>query len=265
MATIQARRKSAYVGIQGGFRPKNEMRNKTQNKLINNPLKNIDQNKTEMELITYLKEEKDVKRKGGLYHKTQVNLAYNSNKIEGSKLTEEQTRYIFETRTIGFKDQEAVPVDDIIETSNHFIAFDYMLDTINMPFSNTLIKEFHRILKTSTSDDTKEWFKVGEWKRVPNEVGGAETSLPENVETDMNNLNEWYNSISEIEFENIVEYHYRFEKIHPFQDGNGRVGRLIMFRECLRNSIIPFIIDDSHKQFYYRGLKEFAQIRALSD
>ena len=214
-----------------------------------------------MELITYLKEEKDVKRKGGLYHKTQVNLAYNSNRIEGSKLTEEQTRYIFETRTIGFKDQEAVPVDDIIETSNHFIAFDYMLDTISMPFSNALIKEFHRILKTSTSDATKEWFKVGEWKKLPNEVGGTETSLPKNVEADMNNLNEWYNSILEIEFENVVEYHYRFEKIHPFQDGNGRVGRLIMFRECLKNSIIPFIIDEGHKQFYYRGLKEFAQIR----
>jgi len=214
-----------------------------------------------MELISYLKEEKDVKRKGGLYHKTQVNLAYNSNRIEGSKLTEEQTRYIFETRTIGFKDQEAVPVDDIIETSNHFIAFDYMVDTVSAPFSNTLIKEFHRILKASTSDATKEWFKIGEWKKLPNEVGGAETSLPQDVESDMTKLNEWYNSISEIEFENIVEYHYRFEKIHPFQDGNGRVGRLIMFRECLRNNITPFIIDDSHKQFYYRGLKEFSKTR----
>jgi len=214
-----------------------------------------------MELITYLKEEKDVKRKGGLYHKTQVNLAYNSNRIEGSRLTEEQTRYIFETRTIGFKDQEAVSVDDIIETSNHFIAFDYMLDTISMPFSNVLIKKFHRILKTSTSDATKEWFKVGEWKRLPNEVGGTKTSLPKNVEDDMNKLNEWYNSISEIKLENIVEYHYRFEKIHPFQDGNGRVGRLIMFRECLRNNTVPFIIDDTYKQFYYRGLKEFARIR----
>jgi len=212
-------------------------------------------------IITYLKEEKEAKRKGGLYHKTQVNLAYNSNKIEGSKLTEEQTRYIFETRTIGFKDQEAVPIDDIIEASNHFIAFDYMLNTIDVSVSNVLIKEFHRILKTSTSDATKEWVNVGEWKQFPNEVGGTETSLPKNVETDMNQLNEWYNSISEIGFENIVEYHYRFEKIHPFQDGNGKVGRLIMFRECLRNNIIPFIIDDSRKQFYYRGLKEFTQIR----
>jgi len=212
-------------------------------------------------LSTYLKEEKQAKRKGGLYHKTQVSFAYNSNRIEGSKLTEEQTRYIFETRTIGFKDQEAVPVDDIIETSNHFIAFDHLLNTIDAPLSNALIKEFHSILKAGTSDAAKEWFKAGEWKKVPNEVGGAETSLPQNVETDMDKLNNWYNSLSEILFENIIEYHYRFEKIHPFQDGNGRVGRLVMFRECLRNDVVPFIIDDSHKQFYYRGLKEFANVR----
>ena len=212
-------------------------------------------------LLTYLIEEKKAKRKGGLYHKTQVNLAYNSNRIEGSKLTEEQTRYIFETRTIGFKDEDAVPIDDIIETSNHFVAFDYLLDTIDEPFSNAIIKEFHRILKSSTSDATKKWFAVGDWKKLANEVGGAETSLPKNVETDMNLLNDWYNSLSEIVFENIVEYHYHFEKIHPFQDGNGRVGRLIMFRECLRNNIIPFIIDDNHKQYYYRGLKEFNRVR----
>ncbi|MDR2149103.1 MAG: Fic family protein [Tannerella sp.] len=212
-------------------------------------------------LLKFLREEKEAKRKGGLYHKTQVNLAYNSNRMEGSKLTEEQTRYIFETRTIGFKEQEAVPVDDIIETSNHFVAFDYLFDAIDIPFSDTPIKEFHRILKTGTSDATKEWFMVGEWKKLPNEVGGMETTLPRNVEKDMNKLNNWYNSLSEIAFENIVEYHYRFEKIHPFQDGNGRVGRLIMFRECLKNGIIPFIIDESHKQFYYRGLKEFENVR----
>jgi len=212
-------------------------------------------------LLTYLKEEKEAKRKGGLYHKTQVSLAYNSNRIEGSKLTEEQTRYIFETRTIGFKEQEALPVDDIIETSNHFVAFDYLLDTVDKLLSNEIIKDFHRILKASTSDATKEWFKIGEWKKLPNEVSGTETSLPQHVEPDMNNLNNWYNSLPEIVFENIVEYHYRFEKIHPFQDGNGRVGRLIMFRECLRNNIIPFIIDDNCKQFYYRGLKEFTKVR----
>jgi Fic family protein len=214
-----------------------------------------------MKLLTYLKEEKDAKRKGGLYHKTQVNLAFNSNRIEGSKLTEEQTRYIFETRTIGFKDQEAVPVDDIIETSNHFVAFDFSLDTIDRPLSNTLIKDIHSILKTSTSDASKDWFKVGEWKKLPNEVGGTKTTLPHNVENDMSKLNNWYHSIDEIAFENIVEYHYHFEKIHPFQDGNGRVGRLIMFRECLKHNVIPFIIDDNHKQYYYRGLREFAQVR----
>jgi Fic family protein len=212
-------------------------------------------------LLTRLKEEKEAKLKGGLYHKTQVNLAYNSNRIEGSKLTEEQTRYIFETRTIGFKDQEAVPVDDIIETSNHFVAFDYLLDTVDTALSNGVIKEFHRILKTSTSDAAQKWFRVGDWKARPNEVGGTETSLPQDVETDMSQLNAWYNSLSEITFERIVEYHYRFEKIHPFQDGNGRVGRLILFRECLRNGVIPFIIDDGHKQFYYRGLREFSSLK----
>jgi Fic family protein len=212
-------------------------------------------------LITYLTEEKQAKRKGGLYHKTQINLAYNSNRIEGSKLTEEQTRYIFDTRTIGFKDEEAVPVDDIIETSNHFVAFDYLLDTINTPFSNDLIKEFHRILKTGTSDAVKSWFKVGDWKKLPNEVGGAKTTLPQDVEVEINQLNDWYHAISKISFEDIIEYHYRFEKIHPFQDGNGRVGRLILFCECLKNNIIPFIIDERHKQFYYRGLKEFDRVQ----
>ena len=213
------------------------------------------------ELLSYLIEEKQAKRKGGLYHKTQINLAYNSNRIEGSKLTEEQTRYIFETRTIGFKDEEAVPVDDIIETSNHFVAFGYLIDTINAPLSNGQIKEFHRILKTSTSDAAKPWFNVGDWKTLPNEVGGIETTLPQNVEVEINQLNGWYSSLHKVSFENVVEYHYRFEKIHPFQDGNGRVGRLIMFRECLKNNITPFIIDNNYKQFYYRGLREFASVR----
>ncbi|GAB6010638.1 Fic family protein [Viscerimonas tarda] len=212
-------------------------------------------------LKIYLTEEKQAKRKGGLYHKTQVNLAYNSNRIEGSKLTEEQTRYIFETRTIGFKDEEAVPVDDIIETSNHFVAFDYLIDTIDMPFSDDLIKTFHRIIKTGTSDASKPWFKVGDWKKLPNEVSGIETTLPQNVEREITELTDWYNSHAEITFENIVGYHYRFEKIHPFQDGNGRVGRLLMFRECLKNNLVPFIIDDNYKQFYYRGLKEFDRVR----
>jgi Fic family protein len=212
-------------------------------------------------LKPYLQEERKSKRKGGLYHKTQVNLAYNSNKIEGSKLTEEQTRYIFETRTIGFKDQDAVSVDDIIETSNHFIAFDFLIDTIEKPLSNDIIKEFHRILKTGTSDAMKDWFKVGDWKKLPNEVGGSKTTLPQNVDIEMISLNQSYNSKTKIVFEDIVAYHYHFEKIHPFQDGNGRVGRLIMYRECLKNDIIPFIIDDEHKQYYYRGLREFETIK----
>jgi Fic family protein len=213
-------------------------------------------------LLSYLAEEKQAKRKGGLYHKTQVSLAYHSNRIEGSRLTEEQTRYIFETRTIGFKEEEAVPVDDIIEMSNHFVAFDYLLDTIGLPFPSEIIKTLHRLLKTGTSDASKEWFGVGEWKKLANEVGGMETALPQNVETEMNVLNKWYNALPEISFVNIVEYHYHFEKIHPFQDGNGRVGRLLMFRECLKNNIVPFIIDERHKQFYYRGLKEFAKVRS---
>jgi len=219
------------------------------------------------QLLAQLREEKQAKRAGGLYHKTQVAFAYNSNRIEGSKLTEEQTRYIFETRTIGFKDNEAVPVDDIIETSNHFVAFDHLLDTADdgKPFTNAIIKTFHRILKTSTSDAAKDWFAVGAWKKLPNEVGGIETTHPEDVEGAMRKLNDWYNSLllsgHDITFENIVEYHYRFETIHPFQDGNGRVGRLVMFRECLRNDILPFIIDDAHKQYYYRGLREFPTVR----
>jgi len=212
-------------------------------------------------LANKLVEEKQSRFHGGLYHKTQVNLTYNSNRIEGSRLTEEQTRYIFETRTIGFKDQEAVPVDDIIETSNHFVAFDYLLDTLHQPLSAEIIKTFHRILKSGTADALKTWFAVGNWKKMPNEVGGAETTKPENVENEIEQLQERYLNRENTSFEIIVEYHYRLEKIHPFQDGNGRVGRLIMFRECLKNNIVPFIIDETHKQFYYRGLNEFERIQ----
>jgi Fic family protein len=215
----------------------------------------------ESRIANKLTEEKHNRFHGGLYHKTQVSLTYNSNRIEGSRLSEEQTRYIFETRTIGFKDEEAVSVDDIIETTNHFVAFDYLLDTLHQPLSAPIIKEFHRILKSGTADALKSWFSVGNWKKLPNEVGGAVTTKPENVETDIEQLNEWYLNKGNITFETIVEYHYRFEKIHPFQDGNGRVGRLIMFRECLKNNVVPFIIDETHKQFYYRGLKEFERIQ----
>jgi Fic family protein len=211
-------------------------------------------------LLEILIEEKQLKLPGGLYHKTQINLAYNSNRIEGSKLSEQQTRFIFETKTIGFKDEEALPVDDIIETSNHFTAFDYLLDTSAELITNQIIKTYHKILKTSTSDAAKPWFNVGDWKQLPNEVGGTQITLPKNVESEMNALNTWYNTLPEKNFEKVVEYHYRFEKIHPFQDGNGRVGRLILFRECLVNNLVPFIIDERHKQFYYRGLAEFERI-----
>jgi Fic family protein len=207
-------------------------------------------------LSLHLVEEMQAKRKGGLYHKTQVQLAYNSNRIEGSRLTEEQTRCIFETRTIGFRDEEAVPVDDIIETSNHFAAFDFLLNSLEQDLSNSLMKTLHRMLKTGTSDAQKAWFAVGDWKKRPNEVGNTQTALPQNVDTEMNRLNSRYASMA-VTFGDIVAYHHHFEKIHPFQDGNGRVGRLILFRECLRNGFIPFIIDERHKQFYYRGLREF--------
>ncbi len=213
-----------------------------------------------MNLLKLLQKEKHAKLRGGLYHKTQVNLTYNSNRIEGSKISEAQTRYIFETRTIGFKDEEAIPIDDIIETSNHFVAFDYMLDSIDEQLSNSNIKKLHFILKSSTSDAANEWFNIGEWKKLPNEVGGKETTLPQNVDAEMNKLNSWYNALKIKTFEHIVEYHFRFESIHPFQDGNGRVGRLIMFRECLKNNITPFIIDDTHKLHYYRGLREFSNL-----
>ena len=210
-------------------------------------------------LTKFLVDEYEAHRKGGLYHKTQVQLAYNSNQIEGSKLTEEQTRYIFETRTIGFKDQEAVPVDDIIETANHFVAFDYLLRTVGEPLTEELIKEFHRILKTGTADAQKPYFNVGDYKKLANEVGGHETCKPADVEKNMHLLNDWYSSLSDVTIRDLAEYHWRFESIHPFQDGNGRVGRLLLFRECLRNGIMPFVIDNEHKLYYYRGLSEFKQ------
>lgn len=210
-------------------------------------------------LTQFLVDEYEAHRKGGLYHKTQVQLAYNSNRIEGSKLTEEQTRYIFETRTIGFKDQEAVPVDDIIETANHFVAFDYLLRTVGEPLTEELIKEFHRILKTGTADAQKPYFNVGDYKKLANEVGDHETCKPADVEKNMHLLNDWYSSLSDVTIRDLAEYHWRFESIHPFQDGNGRVGRLLLFRECLRNGLMPFVIDNEHKLYYYRGLSEFKQ------
>jgi Fic family protein len=212
-------------------------------------------------ILEKLLAEKGAKMKGGLYHKTQINLAYNSNRIEGSRISQEQTRYIFETKTIGFKEEEALPVDDIIETKNHFVAFDKMLERIDEDLSKEIIKEFHSILKRATTQADTDWFALGDWKKLANEVGNIETTPPKNVESEMNKLNDWYLNLKQISFEDIVEYHWRFECIHPFQDGNGRVGRLIMFRECLKNDVVPFIIEERYKQFYYRGLSEFANVR----
>ena len=212
-------------------------------------------------ILSKLLAEKNAKIKGGLYHKTQINLSYNSNRIEGSKISQEQTRYIFETKTIGFKEDPALPVDDIIETKNHFAAFDKMLGRIDEDLSNEIIKEFHSILKRATTQADTDLFALGDWKKIPNEVGGIKTTLPKNVQEEMDKLNDWYLNLKRISFEDIVKYHWRFECIHPFQDGNGRVGRLVMFRECLKNGVVPFIIEERYKQFYYRGLSEFARIR----
>lgn len=207
-------------------------------------------------LLSVLKEEKAQNLKGGIYHKTQVLLAYNSNHIEGSKLSEEQTRYIYETNTIGISDK-AVNIDDINETINHFKCFDYVIDNANVQLSEKMIKTLHKMLKNNTSDANKTWFAVGEYKKLPNEIGGKETCLPEKVETEMKKLLDGYNKKIKKNLEDIIEFHKLFENIHPFQDGNGRVGRLIMFKECLKYDIVPFIITDDLKYYYYRGLNEW--------
>ena len=207
-------------------------------------------------LLNALREQKNTGLKGGIYHKTQVELTYNSNHIEGSKLTQDQTRFIFETNTIGIEDK-VVNVDDIIETTNHFKCIDYVIDNANKKLSENFIKELHFILKSGTSDSRKSWFNVGEYKKLPNEIGGKQTVLPEEVKDKMKQLITTYNSLGRKTLEDIVELHKYFEDIHPFQDGNGRVGRLIMFKECLANNIVPFIIDEDLKFFYYKGLNEW--------
>lgn len=211
-------------------------------------------------LLSALREQQKMQLKGGIYHRTQIDLTYNSNHIEGSRLTHDQTRYIFETHTIGF-DGESVRIDDIIETVNHFRCIDLIIEQAERQLTESLIKELHLILKTGTSDSRKEWFAVGEYKRLPNEVGGYATSDPENVHRDIKALLKEYNSKKHKTFEDILEFHQRFEAIHPFQDGNGRVGRLIMFKECLTNGFVPFIITDDLKLFYYRGLQEWKHVR----
>ncbi len=215
-----------------------------------------------MKLLEILQEEKSSKHKGGIYHKTQIKLTYNTNRIEGSKLSEEQTRYIYETNTLFTEDgSNTTNIDDIIETVNHFHCFDYLLDVASEPLSEKHIKKFHKILKLNTSDSKKEWFNIGEYKTKPNIVGGIETSKPNEVEKHINKLLKTYHQKIPIEINDIIEFHYEFEKIHPFQDGNGRVGRLIMFKECLKHNIIPFIIEDEFKFFYYRGLTEYPKVK----
>lgn len=207
-------------------------------------------------LLDILQEEKAGKYSGGIYHKTQIDLTYNSNHIEGSRLTHDQTRYIFETNTIGVE-KEALNVDDVIETVNHFRCIDMIIDHARATLTEKFIKELHLILKTGTSDSRKDWFAVGAYKKLPNEVGGIDTALPEEVSDKIKALLVEYNSKEEKSFEDILDFHVKFERIHPFQDGNGRVGRLIMFKECLKYNIVPFIIEDNLKMFYYRGLKEW--------
>ena len=213
-----------------------------------------------MPLLVVLRQEKEAKLKGGIYHKTQIDLTYNSNHIEGSRLTHDQTRYIFETNTIGIEG-ESVRVDDIIETTNHFRCIDLIIDRAEEKLTESLIKELHLILKSGTSDSRKDWFTVGDYKRLPNEVGGNETTAPEDVHREIKALFKEYNAKKRKSFEDIIDLHQRFEAIHPFQDGNGRVGRLVIFKECLANGHVPFIITDELKMFYYRGLREWGNVR----
>ena len=218
-------------------------------------------NKTSISpLLQAVREQKEGKIKGGIYHRIQIDLTYNSNHIEGSKLSHDQTRYIFETNTIGVS-EGTVNVDDIIETTNHFRAIDYIIDNTDGKLTEAFVKHLHFLLKSGTSDERKSWFKVGDYKKLPNEVGGNDTVEPENVHREIKDLLKEYNGKKHPTLEDIVDFHQRFEAIHPFQDGNGRVGRLIMFRECLRFGYVPFIITDELKMFYYNGLRNWPTIK----
>lgn len=211
-------------------------------------------------LLSLLCEQMNMKLRGGIYHRIQIDLTYNSNHIEGSRLSHDQTRYIFETNTIGAVNG-SINVDDIIETTNHFHCIDYILSVAKKQLSENLIKELHKILKSGTMQSHKEWFAVGDYKRLPNEVGGEETTAPENVKIELSHLLRNYNAKKSKTFDDILDFHYQFEKIHPFQDGNGRIGRLIMFKECLANGIVPFVITDELKYFYYRGLQNWPTVK----
>lgn len=216
--------------------------------------------KKQSPLLMALREQQQMRIKGGIYHRTQIDLTYNSNHMEGSRLTHDQTRYIFETNTIGVEG-ESLRVDDIIETTNHFRCIDMIIERAEEPLTESLIKELHKVLKSGTSDSQKAWFAVGDYKRLPNEVGGNETVAPQAVHAEMKALLKEYHSKKVKSFEDILNLHQRFECIHPFQDGNGRVGRLIMFKECLANGQVPFIITEDLKLYYYRGLREWNHIR----
>lgn len=220
------------------------------------PARKQRQGKVPKDLLARLRLEKDAGIPGGIYHKVQIELTYNSNHIEGSRLTHDQTRYIFETNTIGISD-ETIKVDDIVETANHFKCIDQVIDMANFMLSESFVKQLHLLLKSGTSDSRKSWFAVGDYKRFENEVGGKETTKPSDVPKAMKKLLKEYNANKRKSLKEIIDFHYKFENIHPFQDGNGRVGRLIMFKECLRNGITPFIISDDIKQYYYRGLNEW--------
>ena len=238
--------KGAYQASKTWYIPENASKPERSNKKKANPFT----------LLDILQEEKKRKYSGGIYHKTQIELTYNSNHIEGNRLTHDQTRYIFETNTIGIEN-EIINVDDVIETANHFRCIDIIIDQAKAPLSEKLIKELHLTLKNGTSDSRKEWFSVGDYKKLPNEVGGIETTAPEEVPVKIRKLLAEYNSKRNKTIDDIINFHVNFERIHPFQDGNGRIGRLIMFKECLKYNIVPFIIEDNLKLYYYRGLKEW--------
>jgi Fic family protein len=225
------------------------------------PSKQKEKKKSDNILLNTLKMQKEMKMSGGIYHRTQVELTYNSNHIEGSKLTKDQTRYIFETNTVGIT-EATINVDDIIEATNHFRCIDLIIEKASLKLSESFIKELHSLLKSSTSDSRKDWFRVGEYKKLPNEVGGNATTMPEDVTKEMKELLVEYHLKKNKQIEDIIDFHHKFECIHPFQDGNGRVGRLLMFKECLANNIVPFIIDEHLKLFYYRGLQNWPNIKA---
>ncbi len=213
-------------------------------------------------LLQVLREQMESRLKGSIYHRTQIELTYNSNHIEGSLLSKEQTRFIFETNTLGAT-TGSTRVDDIIETVNHFSCVDYVIKHAPGKLSESHIKELHRMLKTGTSDSTKSWFVVGNYKKLPNEVGGEETTPPENVHSEMKSLLSWYNALQKPLFEDVLDFHVRFERIHPFQDGNGRVGRLLMFWQCLKADIVPIIITEELRYFYYRGLQNWGKVNGF--